>query len=134
MPFFDTDILLYSISTNPLETAKRERALQLLNAGGALSVQVLREFYSQATRPSRRDRIPHSVAVDLVDGWGRFAVHDITLATLGAALEITAPRRFSYWAARSVAATRAHGGRELYTEDTSHGREVEGVLIVNPFR
>ena len=28
----------------------------------------------------------------------------------------------------------ALGCRELYTEDMSHGREVEGVLIVNPFR
>jgi predicted nucleic acid-binding protein len=28
----------------------------------------------------------------------------------------------------------AHGCAELYTEDMSHGRQVEGVLIINPFR
>jgi predicted nucleic acid-binding protein len=33
-----------------------------------------------------------------------------------------------------IATVRALGCRELYTEDTSHSREVEGVLIVNPFR
>jgi predicted nucleic acid-binding protein len=33
-----------------------------------------------------------------------------------------------------IAAARALGCRELYTEDMSHGREVEGVLIINPFR
>jgi predicted nucleic acid-binding protein len=33
-----------------------------------------------------------------------------------------------------IAAARALGCRELYSEDMSHGREVEGVTIVNPFR
>jgi predicted nucleic acid-binding protein len=29
---------------------------------------------------------------------------------------------------------RALGCQELYTEDMSHGRQVEGILIINPFR
>ena len=33
-----------------------------------------------------------------------------------------------------VAAARALGCRELLSEDMSHGREVEGVIINNPFR
>jgi predicted nucleic acid-binding protein len=46
-PFFDTNVLLYSISTDPAEAAKRERATALLLGGdGALSVQVLQEFYA----------------------------------------------------------------------------------------
>ena len=29
---------------------------------------------------------------------------------------------------------RALGCRELYSEDMSHGQEIEGVIIINPFR
>ncbi len=133
--FFDTNVLIYSISRDPAEATKRERALGLLERDdGALSIQVLQEFYVQATRPTRPHRVPHEIAVDLLTGWSRFRVQDMTLAILNAALEIGAAHRFSYWDSAIIAAARALGCRELYTEDMSHGREVEGVLIINPFR
>jgi predicted nucleic acid-binding protein len=43
-------------------------------------------------------------------------------------------RSCGYWDSAIIAAARALGCRELYTEDMSHGRQVEGVLIINPFR
>jgi len=48
------------------------------------------------------------------------------------ALEIRAAHRLSYWDAAIVAAARALGCRELYSEGMSHGQEVEGVTIINP--
>ena len=133
--FFDTNVLIYSISRDPAEATKRERALGLLERDdGALSIQVLQEFYVQATRPTRPHRVPHEIAVDLLTGWSRFRVQDMTLAILNAALEISAAHRFSYWDSAIIAAARALGCQELYTEDLSHGRQVEGVLIINPFR
>ena len=55
--FLDTNILLYSISRNPADALKRERAIALLGRDdGALSVQVLQEFYVQATRATRPAR------------------------------------------------------------------------------
>ncbi len=101
---------------------------------GALSVQVLQEFYTQATRATRPDRLSHQIAAAFVSKWTRFRVQDVTLAILNAALEIRATHRFSYWDSAIIAAARALGCRELYSEDMSHGREVEGVLIINPFR
>lgn len=101
---------------------------------GALSVQVLQEFYQQATRETRPHRLPHDVAADLIRSWRRFRVQDMTLSVFDAALEIRVRHRFSYWDCAIIAAARALGCEELYTEDMSHGREVEGVLIVNPFR
>lgn len=134
-PFFDTNILLYSISRDPAEAVKRERAIELLEGDdGALSVQVLQEFYVQATRPNAPHRLPHDIAEGLIKRWARFRVQDITLAILNAALEIRAAHHFSYWDSAIIAAARALGCRELYTEDMSHGREVEGILIINPFR
>jgi predicted nucleic acid-binding protein len=134
-PFFDTNILLYSISSVAGEASKRARALTLLDGDdGALSVQVLQEFYAQVTRATRPDRLSHQLASAFISKWARFRVQDVTLAILNAALEIRATHRFSYWDCAIIAAARALGCRELYTEDMSHGREVEGVLIINPFR
>jgi predicted nucleic acid-binding protein len=134
-PFFDTNILLYSISRDGAEAEKRERAVALLDGeDGALSVQVLQEFYVQATRPTRRQPLSHDIATGLIRRWSRFRVQEINLSILGAALEIRATHHFSYWDAAIIAAARALGCRELYTEDMSHGRQIAGVLIINPFR
>jgi predicted nucleic acid-binding protein len=53
---------------------------------------------------------------------------------MGDALEIGAAAGLSYWDAAIVAAARALGCRELLSEDMSHGQEINGVTIVNPFR
>ena len=133
--FLDTNILLYSISRHPAETSKREQAIALLEQDdGALSVQVLQEFYVQATRSTRPDPLPHEIAAGLITTWTRFRVQEITLAIVTGALEIRAAHGFSYWDSAIIAAARALGCRELYTEDMTHGREVEGITLVNPFR
>jgi predicted nucleic acid-binding protein len=133
--FLDTSILLYSVSRDPAEAAKRERAIALLDHDdAALSVQVLQEFYVQATRATRPDPLPHQIAAGLIATWTRFRVQDITLSILTGALEIKAAHGFSYWDSAIIAAARALGCRVLYSEEMTHGREVEGVAIVNPFR
>jgi predicted nucleic acid-binding protein len=133
--FLDTNILLYSISRNPADALKRELAIALLDRDdGALSVQVLQEFYVQATRATRPHPLPHETAVGLLTAWTRFKVQEITLSMLTSALEIKAAHRFSYWDSAIIAAARALGCRELYSEDMSHGQEVEGLVIINPFR
>jgi predicted nucleic acid-binding protein len=133
--FLDTNVLLYSISRDPAEAAKRERAIALLDRDdGALSVQVLQEFYVQATRPTRADQVPHDVAAGLIATWTRFRVQDITLSILDGALAIKAAHGISYWDSAIIAAARALGCRELFSEDMSHGREIDGLVIVDPFR
>lgn len=133
--FIDTNILLYSISRDPAEASKRDIAIALLEADDiALSVQVLQEFYVQATRATRLDALVHEIAAGLIRTWLRFKVQEITLPVMIGALEIKATYGLSYWDAAIVAAARALGCRELLSEDMSHGREVEGVTIRNPFR
>jgi predicted nucleic acid-binding protein len=133
--FFDTNILLYSISRAAAEAAKRERAVALLEGDeGALSVQVLQEFYVQATRPTAPHPLSHDLASALIRRWTRFRIQDMTLVILNAALEIKTAHGFSYWDSAIIAAARALGCEELYTEDMSHGRQVDGVTIINPFR
>src|SRR5579863_4955895 len=77
--FVDTNVLLYAISRDPSERAKAERANAIL--GGrelGLSVQVLQEFYVQATRESRPDALSHRHAARLVESFTRFPVQEIT--------------------------------------------------------
>ena len=133
--FLDTNILLYSISPDPAEAAKRDQAVALLNQDEvALSVQVLREFYVQATRPTRPGRLSHQLAVELIDAWRRFSVQDMTLPLLDSALQIKAAHQLSFWDCAIVAAAHALGCRRLYSEDMTHGLAIEGVRVVNPFR
>ncbi len=134
MRFLDTNILLYAISRAPAEANKAARALSLLEADDwVLSVQVLQEFYVQATRVTKPDRIQHDQAVALIEAWLRFRVQEITVPILQAALNIKARHQLSYWDAAILAAARAAGCREVYSEDLAAGREYDGVLIVNPF-
>lgn len=133
--FLDTNVLLYSISKDRDEASKRDRAIALLEAdGGGLSVQVLQEFYVQATRVTRPDPLPHEIAAGLIRAWMRFAVQDVTTSVLTRALDIKVRHGFSYWDSAIIAAACALGCHELYSEDMAHGREVEGILIINPFR
>jgi predicted nucleic acid-binding protein len=133
--FLDTNILLYSISRDGREVARRDIAVALLERrDNALTAQVLQEFFVQATRPTRPDALPHEIAVGLIRTWLRFPVQEITLAVLTGALDIKLASGLSYWDAAIVAAARALGCRELLSEDMSHGREIDGVVIANPFR
>jgi predicted nucleic acid-binding protein len=57
MTFVDTNVLLYAISTQAEEKEKSQKAKRILSAPNlTLSVQVLQEFYVQATRPTRPTR------------------------------------------------------------------------------
>jgi predicted nucleic acid-binding protein len=132
--FLDTNILLYSISSEPAEQAKKSAALKLLRRTDAgLSVQVLQEFYVQATRPTRADCLSHELAAGLIGTWTRFAVQPMTLEVLTAALDIKQRYRLSYWDSAIVAAAQALGCRELFTEDMAHGLTISGLRLVNPF-
>lgn len=133
--FVDTNVLLYSISRDPHEAAKRDRAAAVLDAGDiALSVQVLQEFYVQATRAGRGDALSHDIAAGLIRAWTRFPVQEISLGIMTAALEIRSTRGFSYWDSAIIAAAQALGCRELLSEDMSHGQQIDDVTIINPFR
>jgi predicted nucleic acid-binding protein len=135
MQFLDTNILLYSISRKKEEQRKRATAEELLSRDDcALSVQVLQEFYVQATRPTRPDALPHEIAAALIETWMRFPVQDITSAIVRHALSLKKRYRFSYWDCAVIAAAHALECEVLNSEDLKHGQIVEGLRIVNPFR
>jgi predicted nucleic acid-binding protein len=135
MRFVDTNLLLYCVSKAPGERRKAERSLEILDQGDVvLSVQVLEEFYVQATRSSRKDRISHEQAVLLIESWLRFRVQELTVEILQNALSTCARFRISFWDAAVVEAARKSGCAVILSEDMRHGMNFAGVRIENPFR
>lgn len=135
MRFVDTSVLLYAVSTAPGEAAKRRTARDILDGEDlALSVQVLQEFYLQATRRSRTGRLTHQDACALIESWLRFPVQETTTGLLAAALESCRRHRLSYWDATLVEAARLLGCKTVLSEDLAHGHVYRGVRVLNPFR
>ena len=135
MRFVDTNVLLYSVSTEPAEAGKAAAAAELLGAEDlCLSVQVLQEFYVQATRATRSEPLTHHDAVAFIGTWQRFPVQEVSIALLRAALAATRRWRVSYWDAAIIEAARVLACDQLLTEDLNAGQVFDGVTVVNPFQ
>jgi len=133
--FVDTNVLLYAVSDDPEEQGKAERAKDILAARDvALSVQVLQEFYVQATRHSRPDPLTHEHAVKLVESFLRFPVVEVTTGVMLAALATRERFRISYWDAAILEAGRSLGCEVVLSEDLSDGQDYGGIRVENPFR
>lgn len=134
MRFIDTNILLYRVSTDPAEARKRGIASDLLEATDLrLSVQVLQEFYVQATRPTRPQPLAHKSVIRLIQSWQRYPIVPLTVELMEKAFETHERWRISYWDAAIVEAARASECEQLLTEDLQDGQNYGGVQVVNPF-
>jgi predicted nucleic acid-binding protein len=133
--FVDTNVLVYAHDASEI---KRQSVAQHLVAdlwrtrAGALSTQVLQEFYVVATRKydppmSRRQ------ARELVDAYGQWQIVQIDVALILAASQLEERHTLSFWDALIVEAARRAGAARLVTEDLQAGRRFAGVLIDNPF-
>jgi predicted nucleic acid-binding protein len=135
MRFLDTNILLYAISKDAAEQRKTRAAIDLLDAPDlGLSVQVLQEFYVQATRPSRVGALSHNLAAQYLDHWQALPVQNLTVALVRAALASCQRFGISYWDAAIIEAARELGCKTVLSEDLQHGASYGGVRVQNPFR
>jgi predicted nucleic acid-binding protein len=135
MRFVDTNVLLYAVSTVVDEQEKKEQALTILNDRDlVLSVQVLQEFYVQATRISRTDPIEQEQAMALVESWLRFPIQELTVPIMQSAFGAAARWKISYWDAAIVEAAREAGCLAVLSEDLQDGMDFAGVRVMNPFR
>jgi predicted nucleic acid-binding protein len=135
MRFVDTNVLLYAVSSQASEAEKTRRAVELLNEPDlALSVQVLQEFYVQATRKSTGTPLQHATAVAFLQSLQRFPLQETTLQLVHAALAARDRWQISYWDAAIVEAARALGCDRICSEDLQDGQDFGGVRVWNPFR
>jgi predicted nucleic acid-binding protein len=128
--FHDTNILLYLASS---DVAKADLAEALITGGGHVSIQVLNEFASVATR---RFDMTWAAVADVVDVVRELCqVHALTLDTHELARAIAQRYGFALDNALIVAAALLAGCEVLYSDAVQADRKIEGRLAVrNPFR
>jgi predicted nucleic acid-binding protein len=133
--FVDTNILLYSHDAH--NATKHRAAAKLLaelwaSGMGVLSTQVLREFYSAATRklqPTLTPRQARQVVHDYSD-WCRVDTDPLLIIS---ASELSEQHSINFWDALVVEASLRAGAVELVTEDLQNGRQFGHLIVRNPF-
>jgi predicted nucleic acid-binding protein len=132
--FFDTNVIIYADDGSA--PTKQRRALELLaehrRAGtGVVSLQVLQEYFVTVTR---KLQVEPAIARRKVELLSEFDVAVPQLADVLAAIDLHRLHSFSFWDALIVRMAQQAGCRVLYSEDLQDARQVEGLLVVNPFR
>lgn len=131
--FIDTNVLVYLHDADAgirhqkarelIETAKTNDPLPFI------SVQVLQELYVTLTRK----QVPQDIAREVVEHYLLWNVIDNTAPILRSALEIQQRYKLSFWDSSIIAAAKAAGAKELWTEDLNPGQKYDGIRAVNPF-
>jgi predicted nucleic acid-binding protein len=132
--FLDTNVLIYT--DDEASPAKRKTALAIVErcqakGSGVVSLQVLQEYFTTTTRKLGVNAGIARRKVEL------FADLHLTVADLDdvlAAIDLHRLHGFSFWDALIVRSALRSGCSILYSEDFQHGRRIDGLRIVNPFR
>ena len=133
MRFVDTNVLIYAAAPPALEPEKRRRARELLLAPDlAFSVQVLQEFYFQATRQTRPGRLTHDQAMQFLAPLLRLPVQDMTVDLFATAVAISHRCGISYWDDPILAAARALRCDAVYSKDLRSEQDYDGVRVIDP--
>ncbi len=128
--FFDTNVLLYLLSS---DSSKADRAEAALATGGILSVQVLNEFASVAMRKIRMPLDEIREVLSTVRAVCKIV--PITEVTHDRGLEIADRYGLSIYDAMIVASALMANCDTLLSEDMQDGQVFDGGLrIENPFR
>ena len=128
--FFDTNVVLHLLSA---DTAKADRAEELLALGGTISVQVLNEFVAVASRKLRMPLI--EIREVLTQIRAVCAVASVTIETHERALRVAERYGLSIYDALIVASALLAGCKTLHSEDLQDGQVIERQLTIrNPFQ
>ncbi|MCK6480377.1 MAG: PIN domain-containing protein [Planctomycetaceae bacterium] len=133
--FVDTNVLLYMFDAgDPVRRARaREVMAALPEEEVVLSLQVLQEFYWNATR-KMRPPLGKAEAAGIVRDLSRHEVLSPEPDLVLAAAAREGADGIPFWDALVVEAALAAGCTRLLTEDLQHGRSFDGLVVENPFR
>jgi predicted nucleic acid-binding protein len=126
--FLDTNVLLYLLSS---DAAKADRAEALAAAGGVISVQVLNEFVSVASRKLRmrmseiREVLSAIRAVCIVE--------PLSIQTHDLGFDLAQRFGLTIYDALIIAAALLAKCRIVYSEDLQDGQIIESLTVRNPF-
>lgn len=133
--FVDTNILAYAHDGS--EEEKQPLAKSLLDElweshRGAISTQILQEFYVVATRKFEPP-LTRSEARRLVSDYGEWRLVLIDLTMIVNASELEEEHQLTFWDALTIEAARRSGATRLFTEDIPSATKIDGIVIENPF-
>jgi predicted nucleic acid-binding protein len=132
----DTNVLVYAIEASASGKPERARdCITRLGSGrnGALSAQILSEFFVIATRkvqPPLTVAEAERMLINLARSW---PVYEVTSHVVLEAIRGVQRHQFSYWDALVWATAKSHGVPNVLTEDRLSGGLIEGVRFVDPF-
>ncbi len=126
--FLDTNVVLYLLSE---DDEKADRAEEIVAQGGVVSVQVLNEFVSVATRKLGM-RIAEAREV-LAAVRSLCEVVPLQEDTHDLGLQIAERHRLSIYDAMIVSAARLAACKVILSEDMRDGLSLEGIRVRNPF-
>jgi predicted nucleic acid-binding protein len=121
-------VVLYLLSP---DTAKADRAENLLAEGGIVSVQVLNETAAVARRKMKLDWAEVDELLAAVKA--SCEVVAMTLHTHELALRLARGHQLPIYDALICASAKEAGAEVLWTEDLNSGQSVDGIRISNPF-
>ena len=134
MRFVDTNVLVYAVSRAPEDAEKRTIAREVLASRDLVaSVQVLQEFYNQATRPTGPCAMLSDEAVEFIEDLRRYPIQTLTLDVFWTGLALHRRFGISHWDGAILAAAQHSGCTSVLTEDLNDGQDYDGIRVVNPF-
>ena len=96
-------------------------------------MQVLQEFYYQATRLHGPAGLTHEQAIAFLRPLRTLPTQDVTPELFDRATEVKQRFGLSYWDAAILAAAEMLGCDAVYSEDMSHQVDYDGIRVINPF-
>ena len=135
LEFIDTNVLLYSVDNS--EPIKQQKAVALLTRlwheqTGCLSVQVMQEFYANATRKLRPALSPTDARALLL-GLMSWSVHTINAAQMLEATVRQEQHQLSIWDALILTSAIELNCQVLWSEDLNAGQQFGNLEVKNPF-
>ena len=131
--FLDTNVLGYAHDhrdSYKYDTARNLIRRLFRDRRGVVSVEVLQEFYSTATR---KLGMSSEDARESVLHYSRFDVVKLGPADVVAAIDLHRQHQFSIWDALIVRAALNGSCTVLHSEDMQSGYVVDGLTLRNPF-
>jgi predicted nucleic acid-binding protein len=132
--FVDTNVLIYAHDVDARvkhETAKNVLRELWSQRTGALSTQVLQEFYVNVTRKIAKP-LPKAEARVVVNSYSIWCI-ETTAAEIADAFRIEDESRIGFWDALIVAAAAKSGATRILSEDLNPQQKIAGIRVENPF-
>jgi predicted nucleic acid-binding protein len=131
--FIDSNILVYA--HDPANETKHKKANLLIErledtGAGALSTQVLSEFYSVC---NKKLKFSSQELSDIIADFSHWKLHRPTHADILNSIILQQEAKISWWDALLLNSAIQIGATVLWSEDFQTGRRFGGLQIKNPF-